>query len=85
MIEMAWDPLNANLELQVWDRLKCCQAHLQNWNHREFGNVNKILYQKQNRLQQLEAMNLLHELADEIQALRKEINKVMIREEMTWN
>ena len=40
---MAWDPLNANLELQVWDRLKCCQAHLQNWNNREFNNVNKIL------------------------------------------
>lgn len=52
-----------------------------------FGNVNKILKkkQKQNRLQQLEAMNLLHGSAKEIQALKREINEVMLREEMMWN
>lgn len=50
-----------------------------------FGNVNIILKQKQNRLQQLEAMNLLHELTEEIQALKREINEVMLREEMMWN
>nr|POF19086.1 hypothetical protein CFP56_77185 [Quercus suber] len=29
VIEEAWDPLNYNPDLQVHDRLKCCQANLQ--------------------------------------------------------
>ena len=85
VIETAWDPLNANLDVQVRDRIKSCQAHLQNWNRRVFGNVNKNLKQKQSHLQHLEALNLLHESAKEIQALKKEINEIMIREEMMWN
>ena len=85
VIEKAWDPFNSNLELQIQDRLKCCQAHLQTWNRRVFENVNKILKQKQNQLKQFEAMNLLHELAEEIQALKREINEVMLREEMMWS
>ena len=40
---------------------------------------------KQNRLQQLELLNLLHEPTEEIKALKKEINKVTLREEMMWN
>ena len=71
--------------MQIRDRIKSCQNHLQTWNRREFGNVNKNLKQKQSRLQQLEALYLLHELAEEIQALKKEINKIMIWEEMMWN
>ena len=82
---MAWDPLNANPDVQIRDRLKCCQAHLRSWNRREFGNVNKNMKQKQSRLQQLEGLNLLHEATEEIQSLKKEINEEMIREEMIWN
>ena len=85
VIEEAWDPLNANPDVQIRDRIKCCQAHLKTWNRREFGNVNRYLKQKQSRLQQLEALNLLHESMEEIQALKNEINEVMIREEMLWN
>ena len=85
VIEMAWDPLNANPDVQLRDRIKSSQDHLQAWNHREFGNVNKILKHKQSQLQQLEALNLLHESAEEIQALKKEINETMIWEEMMWN
>ena len=33
----------------------------------------------------MEALNLLYESAEEIQALKKEINEIMIREEMMWN
>ena len=50
-----------------------------------FGNVNNVLKQKQKRLQQLEERNLLHESTDEIQVLEKEINEMMLREEMMWN
>nr|POE82123.1 hypothetical protein CFP56_57259 [Quercus suber] len=60
-------------------------TQLQTWNRREFGNVNKNLKQEESCLQQLEALNLLYESAEEIQALKKEINKEMIREEMMWN
>ena len=85
VIEKAWDPLNNNPELPIQERLKSCQVHLQTWNHKVFGNVNKVLKQKQSRLQQLEATNLLHELAEEIQALKREIDEVMLREKMMWN
>ena len=46
VIESAWDPLNANSDVQIRDRIKSCQDHLQAWNRREFGNVNKVLKQK---------------------------------------
>ena len=83
VIEASWDPLNANSNVKIRDRIKSCQAHLQTWNRREFSNVNKNL--KQSCLQQLEALNLLHESVEEFQALKKQINEVMIREEMMWN
>lgn len=52
------------------------------WNREVFGNVNKVLKQKQERLQQLE--NLNHDMVEEIQLLRKEINNTLIREEVMW-
>ena len=58
---------------------------LQGWNWSAFGNVNKALKQKQERLQFLEGLNYLHEKADEIQGLRKEINEMLTREEIMWN
>ena len=84
MIEDAWDP-NCNPDVQVPYRLKCCQESLKSWNKRVFGNVNKTLKLKQNRLQQLESLDLLHEPAEEIKALKKEINEITLREEMMWN
>ena len=71
--------------MQVPYRLKCCQESLKSWNKRVFGNVNKTLKLKQNRLQQLESLDLLHEPAEEIKALKKEINEITLREEMMWN
>jgi len=50
-----------------------------------FGNVNKSLKHKQGRLQLLEALNFLHEKAEEIKGLRKEINEILVREEIMWN
>lgn len=85
VIEKAWDSLNYNPGLPIQERLKSCEVHLQTWNHKVFGNVNKILKQTPSRLQQLESMNLLHESTEEIQALKKEINEVMLMEEMMWN
>ena len=85
VIEDAWDPLNCNPNVQVQYRLKCCQESLKSWNKRFFGNVNKTLKLKLNRLQQLESLNLLHEPAEEIKALKKEINEVTLCEEMMWN
>ena len=82
---MAWDPLRASLGFQIQDRLKSCQVHLQKWNRDVFGNVNKVLKVKQEHLQQLEALNMLHETAEEIEVLRKEINEVLIKEEVIWN
>ena len=40
---------------------------------------------KQQRLQELEALNLLQETATEIEGLRKEINEVLIKEEVMWS
>lgn len=50
-----------------------------------FGNVNKGLRQKKEKLQQLEAWDSLHEKAKEIQKVKKEINEILIKEEIMWN
>ena len=85
VVERAWDPLDCNLEMSIQKRLKSYQVNLQNWNSKVFGNVSKVLKQKQSHLQQLEELDLLHESTEEIQGLKKEINEVMLREEIMWN
>lgn len=55
IVEAAWDLLWVDPENKVIDRIKCCQEQLQKWNWKVFGNVNKGLRQKNERLQQLEA------------------------------
>ena len=37
------------------------------------------------RLQLIEGQNLLHDTANEIQALKKEINETLVKEEVMWN
>ena len=85
VVEGAWDPYRGGLGYSIMDRLKRCKVSLQGWNWSVFGNVNRVLKQKQERLQFLEGLNCLHEKADEIQGLRKEINEILTREEIMWN
>ena len=84
-MESAWDPLRVDPEFKITDRIKSCQIHLQNWNWNVFGNVHQVLRQKKERLQLLEARDSLHEDAEEIQRVKKEINEVLMREEIMWN
>ena len=84
IVELAWDPYREDSALPVQERLERCQKMLQQWNQNSFGNVYKGIKQKQNRLQQLESLNLLHETAEEIQTLKKEINELHTREEVMW-
>ena len=58
---------------------------MQRWNREVFGNVNKTLRVKQQRLQEIEALNRLHETVKEIEVLRKEINEILIKEEVMWS
>ena len=44
-----------------------------------------MLKLKQDWLRHLEALNLLHETAEEIQGLKKEINETLIRKEVMWS
>ena len=85
VIERAWDPFKGGSKFQIQDRIKSCQFQLQKWNREVYGNVSKNLKNKQRRLQQLEALNMLHETAGEIIELRKEINETLNREELMWN
>ena len=73
--------------MPIQERIERCQSNLKGWNQNKFGNVNKSLKQKQkqDRLQQLESLNMLHDIAKEISAVRKELNELHIREEITWN
>ena len=84
-MESAWDPLRVDPEFKITDRIKSCQIHLQNWNWNVFGNVHQVLRQKKERLQLLEARDSLNEDAEEIQRVKKEINEVLMREEIMWN
>ena len=47
--------------------------------------MNKVLRQKQSKLQQLEATKHGNEKAEEIRKIRAEINGSLLREEMMWN
>ena len=84
-MEKAWDLYRGVEEYKITDRLKSYQVNLQLWNWRAFGNVNKILKQKQESLQQLENLSSLHEKAEEIQGLKKEMNEMLAREEIMWS
>ena len=72
-------------EGSIMGRIKRCQEQLQKWNWREFGNINKILKQKKEKLQQLELWDSLHGKAEEIKRVRDEINEIQVREEMMWS
>ena len=41
VIEGAWDPLQADVDIQ--ERIKNCQGQLRSWNHWVYGNINKAL------------------------------------------
>ena len=85
VVELAWSPLGGDLSSSIMDRVKRCQVQLQRWNWKEFGNISYLLKQKKDRLQQLESLNSLHEYAEEILSLKKEINEVLTREEIIWS
>ena len=84
IIELAWDPYTEDSVMSVQERIERCKTSLQHWKQTCFGNVYKGLKQKQNHLQQLKSLNLLHETAEEIQSLKKEINELHTREEVMW-
>ena len=84
VIERAWDSLQGSCEFSIVGRIRSFQAHLQGWNRRVFGNVNKKLKVLKERLNQLEAQNNLHETAKEIYEVRREINEMLVREEVMW-
>lgn len=84
VIELAWEPLHANTNCNIVNQIKSCQSHLKRWNQRAFGNVKTRLKKLKERLQFLEAQNLLTETASKIQGLKKEINKALKREEVMW-
>ena len=65
-MEGAWDPYRRDADYKIIDRPKNCQASLQSWNWKVFGNVNRILKQRQDKLQQLESLSRLHENVEEI-------------------
>ena len=84
IIEQAWDPYRVLSDLSIEERLSRCQNNLRWWNQTMFGNVNKKLRQKKNRLQQLELLNMLNDNEAEIKELRQEVNEVLNREEIMW-
>ena len=63
IVESTWDPLRVDARFKVTDIIKSCQKQLHKWNWKVFGNVNKVLRQKKERFQQLEAWDSLHEKA----------------------
>ena len=76
IVEGAWDPGRIDLEDGIMGRLKRCQKQLLRWNWVEFGNVNKMLKQKKEKLQQLELWDSLHGKIEVIKRVRREINEI---------
>ena len=69
IVNMAWNSYTEDSNMPIQERIERCQSNLKGWNQNKFGNVNKSLKQKQDRLQQLESLNMLHDTAEEISAL----------------
>ena len=83
---LAWDGISiASENLTTQARIKNCQDQLQWWNKNVFGHIEKQLKDKQQKLQQFDSLNTLHEFVDDIQHLRKEINDLMDRENDMWH
>jgi len=85
VIESIWDSSQVNPNECFTDKINKCQSQLRLWNQRTFENVNTRLKRLKERLQLIKGQNLLHETTNEIQALKKEINKTLVREEVMWN
>ena len=81
----AWDLGRMESEDGIMGRLKKFQEQLQKWNWIEFNNVIKMLKKKKKKLQQLELCDSLHGKTEEIKRVRREINKIQVREEIMWN
>ena len=84
MIEEAWDPMRRDPKFRLTDRLRSYKECLRIWNGRVFGNVNKMLRQKQGRLQQLEVIDGVLDKVEEIKTLKRDINETLNREEIMW-
>ena len=83
IVEGAWDLGRIDLEDGIIGRLKRCQEQLQSWNWAKFGNVNKMLREREReKLQQLELCDSLHGKTEEIKRVIREINKIQVREEI---
>ena len=82
---MAWNSFTGDSNMPIQERIERCQSNLKGWNQNKFGNVNKSLKQKQERLQQLGSLNMLHDTVEEISVVRKELNELHIKEEIMWN
>ena len=85
IVDTAWNLHTEEAAMSFQDRIKRCQSNLIGWNQNKFGNVNKKLKQKQDCLQQLESLNMLHDTAEEISVVRMELNELHIKEEIMWN
>ena len=84
VVELAWDATNPFGDLTTQDWIKNCQNQLHWWNTNAFGHVNKQLQKKQEQLQHLESLNTLHDFAEDIALLHKEINELLDRENDMW-
>lgn len=83
-MESALDSCRGDPNFHTTDQIKRCQEQLQRWNWMEFGKVGHTIKHKRERLQQLEALNNLHNKVEEIQNLKKKTNEALSREEIMW-
>ena len=86
VVELAWNGISTTSENHtIQAKVNNCQDQLQWWNKNVFGHIDKQLKDRQEKLQQLESLNTLHEYAEDIQRLRKEINELMDKENDMWH
>ena len=85
VVELAWSMPHTSSDVPTTqDRIKSCQQQLQWWNRNVFKRVDKQLKEKQDKLQYLESLDTLHEFAEDIHLLHKEINDLLDKENDMW-
>ena len=84
-IKSAWScPISGSPMFIVAQKIKTCRMHLLQWNQTQARINPRLIEAKKNRLTQLESSPLHEYSSSEVNALRREINILVEKEEIFW-
>lgn len=65
-------------------KVDTCRLSLQTWSKLSFGNICRLLQQKEKLLTQVEALSMFGANHDQVQILKGEVYDLMVKEDCLW-